>query len=176
MEGSAPQNPFPRQTMNRRATASSHSAPVRALRIGEVSKQTGVGIEALRFYEKRGLLGNPSRTSSGYRLYSPAVLERLDFIKRAQVLGFSLSEIARIIADKQAGQSPCAEVRAIVRRRLKELDERMKEMRRFRSELSHALDEWEKIGDSPGHVCGLIEGTRLKPSKAGAAKLRVRKK
>src|SRR5213592_3822523 len=93
--------------MKKHSTASSLPSPVRALRIGEVSKQTGVGIEALRFYEKRGLLGNPSRTSSGYRLYSPAVLERLDFIKRAQVLGFTLSEIARIIADKQAGQSPC---------------------------------------------------------------------
>ena len=161
--------------MKKDSTTSPHPSRVRALRIGEVSKQTGVGIEALRFYEKRGLLGNPSRTSSGYRLYSPAVLERLDFIKRAQVLGFTLSEIARIIADREAGQSPCAEVRAIVRRRLQELDERMKEMRRYRSELSEALAEWEKIGDAPGHVCGLIEGTRLKSSKAGSTRLQLRK-
>ena len=162
--------------MKRLSTAPSHPAPVRGLKIGEVSKQTGVGIEALRFYEKRGLLGNPNRTSSGYRLYSPAVLERLDFIKRAQVLGFTLSEIARIIADKQAGRSPCAEVRAIVRRRLQELDERMRDMRRYRRELSQALDEWEKMGDVPGHVCGLIERTRVKPSKAGAARLKVSKR
>ena len=141
-----------------------------------MSRQTGVGIEALRFYEKRGLLGNPSRTSNGYRLYGPEILERLDFIKRAQVLGFTLSELARIIADKQAGQSPCAEVRAIVRRRLQELDERMKEMRRYRRELSEALEEWEETGDVPGHVCGLIEGTRLKTSKAGLHKLKVKKR
>ena len=63
-------------------------------------------------------------------MYDPAVLERLDFIKRAQVLGFSLDEIKRIIADKQAGRSPCLEVREIVRHRLEELDDRMKEMRR----------------------------------------------
>ena len=162
--------------MKKQSTASSPPSPQRALRIGEVSKHTGVGVEALRFYEKRGLLGNPGRTSSGYRLYSPEILERLDFIKRAQVLGFTLSEIARIIADKQAGQSPCAEVRSIVRRRLQELDERMKEMRRFRSELSDTLEEWERTGDAPGHICGLIEGTRLKPSEAGSPRLKVKKR
>jgi MerR family copper efflux transcriptional regulator len=156
--------------------ASSQSSPHRALRIGEVSTQTGVGIEALRFYEKRGLLANPGRTSSGYRLYGPEVLERLDFIKRAQVLGFTLSEIARIIADKQAGQSPCGDVRAIVRRRLQELDERMKEMRRYRSELSKTLEEWERTGDAPGHVCGLIEGTRFESSKIGSARFKVKKR
>ncbi len=62
-----------------------------ALRIGEVSKRGGIGIEALRFYERSGLLGRPGRTHSGYRMYEPEVLERLDFIKRAQVLGFSLA-------------------------------------------------------------------------------------
>ena len=160
----------------KRETSSSHPSPRRPLRIGEVSKQTGVGIEALRFYEKLGLLGNPGRTSSNYRLYSPEILERLDFIKRAQVLGFTLSEIARIIADKQAGQSPCADVRAIVRRRLQELDERMKEMQLYRNELSKTLEEWERKGDAPGHVCGLIEGTRLMPSKTGTAGFKVKKR
>ena len=133
----------------------------RLLKIGEVSKQSGVGVEALRFYERQGLLGNPSRTESGYRLYGADVLERLEFIKRAQVLGFSLAEIARIIAEKHAGQSPCAEVREIVRRRLRELDERLKEMQGYRKELAAALSEWDKAGDKEGHVCGLIEGTKM---------------
>jgi DNA-binding transcriptional MerR regulator len=136
----------------------------RLLKIGEVSKQSGVGIETLRFYEKLGLLGRPARTASGYRLYDKETLERLDFIKRAQVLGFTLAEIARIIAEKQAGQSPCAEVREIVRARLKELDERMREMQRYRKELAAALNEWETAGDRKGHVCGLIEGTTMKHS------------
>jgi DNA-binding transcriptional MerR regulator len=136
----------------------------RLLKIGEVSKQSGVGVETLRFYEKLGLLGRPARTASGYRLYDRETLERLDFIKRAQVLGFSLAEIARIIAEKQAGESPCAEVREIVRARLKELDGRMREMQRYRKELAAALSEWEKAGDKNGHVCGLIEGTTIKHS------------
>jgi DNA-binding transcriptional MerR regulator len=97
-------------------------------------------------------------------LYDEEALERLEFIKRAQVLGFSLAEIARVIAEKRAGQSPCAEVREIVRRRLQELDERLKEMQRYRKELAAALSEWDEAGDVEGHICGLIEGTKLEHS------------
>lgn len=142
------------------------SAPRASLKIGDVAKQSGIGIEALRFYERSGLLGRPDRTQSGYRVYDEAVLQRLDFIKRAQVLGFSLDEIKRIIADKQAGRSPCREVRQIVRHRLEELDERMKEMRRYRKELGAALTHWEETGELDGHVCGLIEGTDIEHSDA----------
>ena len=134
------------------------------LKIGDVAKLSGIGIEALRFYERSGLLGRPGRTQSGYRVYDSAVIRRLDFIKRAQVLGFSLDEIKQIIADKQAGRSPCREVREIVRHRLGELDERMKEMRRYRRELGAALAQWEETGELDGHVCGLIEGTEIEHS------------
>jgi len=133
-----------------------------AMKIGEVSKLSGIGIEALRFYERSGLLGRPARTSSGYRLYDAGVLDRLAFIKQAQVLGFALDEIKQIIADAQAGKSPCAEVREIVRQRLDELDERMKEMRRYRKELAATLAGWEETGDAPGSICGLIEGSNIK--------------
>jgi DNA-binding transcriptional MerR regulator len=132
------------------------------LKIGEVAKLSRIGIEALRFYERSGLLGRPSRTQSGYRMYDPEVLERLDFIKRAQVLGFSLDEIKQIIAEKQAGQSPCEGVRDIVRRRLQELDEQMREMRRYCNELAATLAEWDKTGAVEGHICGLIERSNLK--------------
>ncbi|MFN2455367.1 MAG: heavy metal-responsive transcriptional regulator [Pyrinomonadaceae bacterium] len=146
------------------------------LKIGEVSKRSGIGIEALRFYERGGLLERPSRTASGYRVYATDVLDRLAFIKRAQILGFSLDEIKRVIEEKRAGQSPCADVREIVRRRLQELDERMKEMRRYRKELAAALEEWDAAGDVEGHVCGLIEtsniGHGVKKSKGMARKNR----
>jgi DNA-binding transcriptional MerR regulator len=91
------------------------------------------------------------------------------------VLGFSLEEIRRVIAEKRAGQSPCAEVREVVRRRLSELDERMAEMRRYRKELAAALAEWDEAGDTPGHVCGLIEGTTIKEPKV-RRKLAARRK
>jgi DNA-binding transcriptional MerR regulator len=154
------------------------SEPDAPLKIGEVAKLSGIGIEALRFYERSGLLGRPGRTQSGYRVYDAAVLQRLDFIKRAQVLGFSLDEIKRIIADKQAGRSPCREVREIVRDRLEELDERMKEMRRYRRELGAALTQWEETGELDGHVCGLIEGTEIQhsnPAPRGLSRTKRRK-
>lgn len=134
------------------------------LKIGEVSNLSGIGIEALRFYEKSGLLDKPERTESGYRMYSASVLERLAFIKQAQVLGFSLDEIKRIIDDKRAGQNPCAEVRELVRLRLQELDERMQEMQRYRQELATTLAEWDKVGVSQGHICGLIESSNVEES------------
>lgn len=133
----------------------------RTLKIGEVSKESGIGIEALRFYERSGLLGKPVRSESNYRLYDEGVLERLAFIKKAQTLGFSLDEIKRIIADARSGASPCADVREIVRRRLGELDERMREMKRYRKELAETLEEWDKVGRAPGHICGLIETAEI---------------
>jgi MerR family transcriptional regulator, copper efflux regulator len=142
------------------------------LRVGEVARRSGVGVEALRFYERSGLLDRPSRTENGYRLYGEEVLERLAFIKRAQALGFSLEEVGRVIAEKRAGQTPCAEVREIVRRRLQELDERMAQMRRYRREVAAALAEWDKIGESEGHICGLIEGAKIEPIASSSHRLR----
>jgi MerR family transcriptional regulator, copper efflux regulator len=151
----------------------------RSLNIGEVAKASGIGIEALRFYERSGLLGRPGRTQSGYRFYDEEVLTRLDFIKRAQILGFSLQEIKQIIADKQAGRSPCQEVRRIVRHRLDELDEKMREMRRYRKELGAAFAKWEETGELDGHVCGLIEDTDIahsNPAQRPFGSLAKRKK
>jgi DNA-binding transcriptional MerR regulator len=142
------------------------------LRVGEVSKRSGVGIETLRFYERSGLLDRPARTESGYRLYGEGVLERLDFIKRAQALGFTLDEIGHVIAEKRAGKTPCAEVREIVRRRLQELDERMVQMRRYRREVAAALAEWDKIGESQGEICGLIETTKIEPVASSSPRFR----
>lgn len=131
------------------------------LKIGEVSRLSGIGIEALRFYEKSGLLDRPGRTYSGYRLYDESVLERLAFIKQAQILGFTLDEIKQLIAHKSAGENPCAEVREIVRNRLEELTERIEQMIHYRDELKAALAEWDEKGESEGHVCGLIEGAHI---------------
>lgn len=155
------------------------SSPKRSgtLKIGEVSKQSGVNIETLRFYEKAGLLDKPARSmSSNYRLYDSEVLERLDFIKRAQTLGFTLEEIRQVINHKREGESPCAEVRGIVRRRLAELDEKMRQMRLYRDELAETLDEWDKQREAEGHVCGLIEGLHIEHKIDAKKELSQRKK
>lgn len=132
------------------------------LKIGEVSQLSGVGVEALRFYERSDLLERPARSESGYRVYPEDVLDRLAFIKQAQLLGFSLEEIRRVIEDARTGESPCEDVREIVRRRLEELDVRMREMQRHRNDLAATLAEWERVGRAPGRICGLIEGAEVR--------------
>jgi MerR family copper efflux transcriptional regulator len=149
------------RNLPRRAVVVDEEEQKGMLKIGDVARISGIGIEALRFYEKSGLLERPARTESGYRMYGREVLERLAFIKQSQALGFSLDEIKRIIEDARTGKSPCAEVREIVRHRLDELDERMREMRRYRKELSQTLEEWDRKGQAPGHVCGLIESSHV---------------
>lgn len=136
----------------------------RMIKIGELSRFAGIGIETLRFYEKSGLLDTPARTYSGYRMYSSEVLDRLKFIKQAQALGFSLDEIKKVIDDARAGHSPCDEVREIVRKRLVELDQRMREMARYRKEMANTLEEWDRVGRAPGHICGLIENSNVEHS------------
>lgn len=146
---------------HRHAAAEGDSKGVRALRIGEVARRSGVGVEALRFYERRGLLGRPSRTESNYRVYDESVLERLDFIRRAQAVGFTLDEIGEILAESAGGRSPCRHVRELARRKLEELDARLAELRRHRADLARTLAEWDERGEDGGRVCGLIEHSTL---------------
>lgn len=145
------------------------------LKIGEVSRLSGIGIEALRFYEKSGLLDQPGRTYSGYRLYDESVLTRLAFVKQAQILGFTLDEIKQLINHKRAGENPCAEVREIVRSRLTELSERIEQMIQYRDELAAALADWDEIGEAEGHICGLIEGSHIKHKASPKENLKNKK-
>lgn len=148
----------------------------RPLRIGEVAKASGVAVETLRFYERRGLLGRPARTESNYRVYGAAVLERLAFIKRAQAIGFTLDEIGEILAESAEGRLPCRHVRATARRKLEELDRRIGELRRYRAELARTLAEWDERGEEEGDVCGLIEHSNINaPEPAAGDWQRARK-
>jgi DNA-binding transcriptional MerR regulator len=135
--------------------------PQTQLRIGEVARQSGVGIETLRFYESRRLIAPTTRTEAGYRLYDRSVFDRLAFIKKSQSVGFSLDEIAWIVDEAKRGRRPCAEVRTLVEDRLAELDRKLAELKRYRGELKQTLDAWNREGEKDGLVCGLIEG--LKP-------------
>jgi DNA-binding transcriptional MerR regulator len=146
------------------------------LKIGEVSRRAGVGIETLRFYERSGLLNRPARSDGGYRLYDAKALKTLEFIKRAQSLGFTLEEIKRIIAESRAGQRPCAEVRETVRKRLAQLDEQMAQIRRYRNALATTLKQWDEKGFADGDFCGLIESAEIGAVKPDRNSLRRRRR
>ncbi len=100
----------------------SRSASGTAMRIGQLAARAGVSVETIRYYERRGLIEQPQRPAQGYRHYPVAALERLQFIKRAQVLGFSLDEIAELLA---LGHSGCEQAAGLARRRLADIRERM---------------------------------------------------
>jgi DNA-binding transcriptional MerR regulator len=147
-----------------------------ALKIGEVARLAGVGVETLRFYERSGLLNRPARSEGGYRLYDARTLKTLEFIRRAQSLGFTLEEIKRIIAESRAGQKPCAEVRETVRRRLAELDEQMAQIRRYRNALATTLKQWDAQGFADGDFCGLIESAEVSAVKPERSNLKRRRR
>lgn len=160
----------------RRQVVTNETAGGAALKIGEVARLAGVGVETLRFYERSGLLNRPARSEGGYRLYDSQALKTLEFIKRAQSLGFTLEEIKRIIAESRAGQRPCAEVRETVRRRLTELDKQMAEIRRYRNALATTLKQWDAQGFADGDFCGLIESAEISAVKPERSNLKRRKK
>lgn len=81
------------------------------LTIGQLAKNAGVNIETIRYYERRGLIPEPPRRESGYRQYGPDFVVRIQFIKRAQELGFSLNEIAELLALRVDSDTVCNEVR-----------------------------------------------------------------
>src|SRR5512141_160874 len=115
------------------------------MRIGELASELGVSAQAVRFYERAGLLREPARTLSGYRQYGPDDLKRLRFIRQAKELGFTLNEIGSMIRMHDAGQAPCSEVIAIAERHLADVEDEIRRLERFRHQLSSALTGWRKI-------------------------------
>ena len=111
-----------------------------ALKVSQLAKQTGVSPDAVRFYEKEGLLPAPPRTSSGYRAYDESTTQRIRFIKGAQSMGLRLAEIRELLDIQDRGACPCGHTRTIVERRLAEIDAEMKRLAELRTEL-HRMAE-----------------------------------
>jgi len=124
------------------------------LTIGRIARQADVGIDTIRFYERRGLLPEPQRTDSGYRLYPPATIVRLRFIRRAKALGFSLDEIVTLLALQDAG-GPKAEVKAITHRKLGQIEAKITDLERMRDVLRELDRDCSGTGDVRG--CPIIE-------------------
>jgi MerR family transcriptional regulator, copper efflux regulator len=114
-----------------------------ALQIGQVAASSGVSIDTVRYYERRGLIKRASRSGGGFRLFSPEAVGRILFIKQAQELGFSLDEIRELLTNGD-GVAECRRVRDLLRDKLAEVDERMKKMREFRRTLQQNLEACER--------------------------------
>lgn len=105
------------------------------MKIGELAERTGVPTKTIRYWESGGLVPEPGRTSSGYRDYADAVVDRLDFIRQCQTAGLTLAQIRQILDVSDDGDPPCEHVATAVTARLAEVDARITELEATRSHL-----------------------------------------
>lgn len=125
------------------------------LRIGEVASKAGVNIQTLRYYERRRLLEKPERTASGYREYPSETVRLIRFIKRAQDLGFTLSEIEDLIALRDASGRKRSEVRALAEAKMRDIDHKLAQLQAMRSALYTLV---ESCGCRDGRpTCPILE-------------------
>ena len=109
------------------------------MRIGELAKATETNVETVRYYEKIGLLPKAARTSANYRSYGGDHLARLSFIRRARNLGFTLEAVRELLALSDDKQQSCEAIDAASRAHLAEVDQKIRDLRALRSELSRII-------------------------------------
>ena len=105
------------------------------LTIGRLAKAVGVGAETIRYYERQGLLPEPDRLQSGYRVYDSKAVKQLHFIREAQALGFTLAEISELTGLTEDETADCAAVNAKAQEKLVQIDAKIKALRKMQKGL-----------------------------------------
>ena len=123
---------------------------------GELAKQAGVGIEAIRFYEKKALIPKPRRNESGYREYSPEDVKQIRFIKRAQELGFTLKEIKNLVELQATSKAMCADVQKRADKKYAEIEKRISDLKRMLRSLREISNCCSK-GEPTRNNCSILE-------------------
>jgi DNA-binding transcriptional MerR regulator len=114
------------------------------LRSGELARITGVSVDTIRHYERLGILPKAQRTPSGYRLYAPDAVERVQLARRAIQLGFSLGELAEILQTRDKGGAPCHRVLALAEGKLRSLEQQIEELRRTQIYMRRLVRDWRR--------------------------------
>ncbi|GJL52973.1 MAG: hypothetical protein NPIRA02_01050 [Nitrospirales bacterium] len=112
---------------------------MKPLLIGNIAKQAGVPIKTIRYYEEVGLLPKPIRTSAGYRTYALSVIDRLQFIKKAQTLGLTLKDIQSILNLADRGSCPCGHVQRTLKQSLQGLRQKIADLQELEKKLVGAM-------------------------------------
>ena len=128
------------------------------LTIGKLADLADVGIDTVRFYERRGLLPEPERTASGYRMYPEDTAERIRFIRRAKDLGFSLEEILKLLELHDNGGAK-SEVRELTSDKLEQIEAKIADLVRIRDVLQELSGRCSGSGDVEG--CPIIEALSI---------------
>ncbi len=142
-------------TMTRETTTESGS-----LHVAELAERAGVSPATIRYYARIDLLSPSREPQNGYRRFSMEDLHRVDFIRRAQGLGLTISDIKLIFDAISQGEVPCHKVKELVQHRLHSIQERIAELQATERRVSRALDAWRKMEDQAPHkgeICPLIE-------------------
>ena len=126
-----------------------------ALTIGELAKRSGVGLETIRFYERKELIEDPPRTESGYRQYPEDVVARIQFIKRCKELGFSLKEISELLSLRVDPDTTCADVRRQTELKLADVEEKIRALRGIQAALDKLAASCS--GRGPTSECPILE-------------------
>ena len=124
------------------------------LLIGAVSNETGVSIETIRYYERAGILDEPSRSQGGHREYDHEQLKRINFVKRCRDLGFSLKEVRNLLTLVASEEQSCKEVHDVTVKHLDNVRRKLSDLKK----LEQALVEMsEKCAEGASPQCPIIE-------------------
>lgn len=137
--------------------------------IGKVAAYTGVATDTLRFYERKGLIKQPARNASGYRVYTPESIERILFIKRARHFGLTLSDIGELVSIMETGPRPGCAIRQSIRSRIVAIDGDIRHLQETRTRLSTLADACaDRVHCGDCHLAKVIAQTPMPPvSQAG---------
>src|SRR5712692_10673014 len=122
--------------------------------IGRLARHTGTKVETIRYYERMGLWGAPSRSAAGYRLYGTEHLKRLNFIRRARLLGFSIGEVRTLLRLADERRRPCAEARVVAEAHLADVRNKIADLRTMERVLKETV---ARCADGAGSHCPLID-------------------
>jgi DNA-binding transcriptional MerR regulator len=131
----------------------------RLLRIGELAEASGLTRDALRYYERQGLLPQSRRTAGGFREYDGGAVDRIRFIKQAQAHGLTLREIRDLVSHQSdAGRTRCRHVRNLLARKLEQLEARRRELDTFCKTLREYLELCDRALEARTAVdCPVVE-------------------
>ena len=130
------------------------------MQIGDLSRNAGVNIETIRYYERAGVLPVPARQGNGRRIYGEADVRRLGFIRHARDLGFDLQSVRTLLALQEQPEASCTDASRIAQAQLDEVERRLSKLQSLRAELSRMVDDCQK-----GVVaeCRVIEALNTSP-------------
>jgi MerR family transcriptional regulator, copper efflux regulator len=132
------------------------------MQIGIVAKKIGLSVDAIRFYERNGLLPRPPRTEGGFRRYGESDVETLSFVRRVQGLGFKLSEIRGLLSLRGSRLQPCAPVRRRLQEKLADVQRKLADLQKLDGELRLALRSCDREMRKRSANCPILT-EKIKP-------------